>query len=382
MAEIALALVLVIGAGLMIRSLLRLQQVDPGFDPDHAATFRMFIADARYPDNKDVTRLVDELRERLATAPGVTAVGATTNLPLDGSDMSTGFFFKGRPVPEQPPEVRLRAVTPGYFEAMKIALYQGRAFERRDTAASPAVAVVNRAWIRRHWGESASPVGQRLIVTEDPPIDAEIVGVVNDVRYGSLEKPAEPELYLPLDQYPFRYVNFVVRTRTEPMSVARTLREELRRLDPTQPMAKLRPLHEVYAESFGRASVYTNLLALFAAVALVLAVVGTYGVMAYSTAQRAHEIGIRIALGADRGNILRMIVGHGMMLTLGGVALGLVAAFLLTRVLANLLYGVDATDPATFGGTAVMLVAVALLACSLPAYRATTVNPVQVLWKD
>ncbi len=380
--EIALALLLVVGAGLMIRSLVRLQQVDPGFDPDGALTFDLFMADTKYPEDTDAARLIDQLLQRIAAVPSVASAGATTNLPLGGSDMSTGFLIQGRPVPEQEPEVRLRAVTPGYFEAMKIAVFQGRPFERRDTATTPRVAIVNRAWVRKHWGEAGTPVGRRLTVTEDPPIDAEIVGVVNDVRHGSLEKPAEPELYLPLDQMPFRYVTLVVRTRSAPLSVVPAIREELRGLDPGQPIARLRPLREVYAGSFGRARLYTRLLALFAAVALALAVVGTYGVMAYSTAQRSHEIGIRIALGADRGDILRMIVGQGMALTLGGVVLGLGVALLLTRVLANLLYGVGTTDPVTFGGTAVVLVVAALLACFLPAWRAATVNPVQVLRKD
>lgn len=376
--ETALALVLLVGSGLMVKSLISLRQVDPGFSPEGALTFDVNVPGAsQYPDNASLIQFYERLEDRLEAIPGVSRVGATTNLPLGGSNMSTGFVVDGQPVPEGGEyEINFRRVSPGYIQSLEIPLLAGRNFEATDTAGSPRVALVNQAFVERY-SPNRSPVGLRLDVHEEGQM--EVVGVIGDVRHWSLDVPPEPELYLPFTQSPDRFATLVVRTRDHPDQLVGPVREEVESLDPEIPLSGLRSLEDVYASSIARSNLYTGLLTLFAGVALVLAAIGIYGVIGYSTSQRTREIGVRMALGAQRGDVLRLVVRQGLLLVALGTAAGLMIAYFLSQYLDAQLYQVKSTDPATLALTTVILLAVATLACYLPARRAARVSPTSAL---
>ncbi len=380
--EVALSLVLLVGAGLLFRSFLSLRAVELGFRPQSVLTFRLSPSGERFREDAQYTNFYRDVAERVAVLPGVESVGFINTLPLVKGP-TAGIQFEGRsPLRrDQRPSVNYRSVSPDYFRAAGIAVVKGRVPDARDTDAAPLVLAVNQALARRDF-PNEDPVGQRIsygIGPDGQPIWKEIVGVVADVRSEEPGREAVPEIYASYLQDPFGGVSYVVRSTIEPEGIVPGVREAVRAVDRAQPVAEVRTLEQLVGESVAQPRFNSLVLALFACMALVLAAAGIYGVMSYAVTQRTHEIGIRIALGAQQGDVLRMVVGRGMLLALAGVGLGLLCAFALTRVMASLLYGVTATDPLTFAGVALLLTLVALLASYLPARRATKVDPMVAL---
>ena len=378
--EVALSLVLLVGAGLLIKSFVRLRNTDPGFDPQNTLTASVSLASARYEKDEQIARFYEQLIERVRSLPGVEAVGAVAPLPLSGNGISFSFNVIGRPEP--PPGQGLSAsarfITPDYFRALGIPLRKGRAFTDQDKAGTPPVLIVNEAFARRYFPDE-EPLGKRLRLGYNR-LEGEIVGVVGDVRGTSLSVPGSPEYYIPEAHGAWSDMSLVVRTSTsDPSAFAPALRAAVGEMDKEQPLYDVRPMSALVARSVARQRFSMTLIAIFAGLALALAAVGIFSVMSFLVAQRTHEIGIRMALGAQPRDILRMVVGHGMTLTLVGVGLGLLAAFALTRLMVSLLYQVSATDPFVFGGIALLLPLVALLACYVPARRATRVDPMVAL---
>jgi putative ABC transport system permease protein len=396
-AEIALSLVLLVGAGLMLQTLLRLQRVDPGFEPRNLLTVELSLPRAGYADPERAARFAERLVGDVRVLPGVTAVGITDVLPFGGADQSTGFFIDGRPLTtaDQTPDTHQRSVTPGYFPAMGIDLVAGRLFSERDTARAARVAIINEAMARQIWpGER--PIGKRVALDLEawrfypdrpPEMDMrgglrEIVGVVADVRHASLQAGPTPEMYIPQAQRPSRQMILVVRTTSDPARLADVVRAAVRRIDPDQPVSALRTMTDLVNGSLAPSRLNAQLISAFSAVALALALVGLYGVMAHSVLQRTQEMGIRMALGASRRNVVAMVLREGGLLILLGLALGTGGALVAARLAASLLFGVSPTDPLTLASTGVLLGAVAVLACYVPARRAARMDPVVALRYD
>jgi putative ABC transport system permease protein len=375
--EVALSLVLLIGAGLMIASFVELKRVDLGFDPDRLLTMQLQLPGTKYPEPPQVAAFSSDLLERAATAPGVRSVGAITTLFLSTTPNSTIFSIEGRPDP--PPtervEVPVDVISPNFFEVVRTPLLQGRSFTDADRDGTTPVVIVNETMAKRFWpGED--PVGKRMKygIGDDDSTWMTIVGVVGDMRRTGFDESVRCETFLPLAQNPARRLTIVARATGEPASLAGTLREQVRAVDPDQPVFAVKTVDELLGDMVSQRRLTMLLFGVFAGLALLLAAVGIYGVMSYAVTQRTHEIGVRMALGAQVSDVLRMVVGKGMALALGGIAAGLAAAFALSRVMSSLLYGVSATDPLTFGGVALLLALVALVACYLPARRATRVE--------
>jgi putative ABC transport system permease protein len=377
-AEMALALVLLIGAGLMLRSFSQLHQVKTGFEADNVLTMRVQLPMAKYGQPQERADFFKRAEERLAALPGVKSVGAINYLPLTGLATSTSFNLATKPLPpSESPGTEVRPITPGYFAAMGIPLIKGRVFDERDGPNS-RVLIINETLARKFF-PGQDPIGQQLIVTWDPQVADEIIGIVGDIKETALEQEPNPAIYWPHLREPYPFMNFVIRAAIDPATLTAAVTREIHTLDPDQPVADVRTLDEIVAKSISRPRFNALLLAIFAGVALLLASVGIYGVMNYSATQRTQEIGIRMALGAKPGDILRLVVGHGMKLTFAGIALGVIASLALTRVMSNLLFGITATDLPTFLSVSAMLTFVALLANYIPARRATRVNPVVAL---
>ncbi|HZE12454.1 MAG TPA: ABC transporter permease, partial [Chthoniobacterales bacterium] len=380
-AEIALAILLLVGAGLMIRSSMRLQQVDPGFQEKDLLTLNVALPRQKYPEASQASAFFDRLLERVRNLPGVIATGGVDPLPMSGSDGTTGVLIEGQSVETvaNRPEVGERRVTPGYFQTMGIPLLSGRSFSHQDRADTPAVLIVNQALARQFFPEGRA-LGKRLGLEENGKIKwAEIVGVVGNIRHRRLDDEIKPELYEPYHQSPGNFMSVVVRTAVEPTNSIAAVREEVRQLDPDQPIFEIKTMEERLAETLAQGRFVMTLMAIFAALALALAVIGIYGVMACFVGQRRKEIGIRFALGAQKSDILRWVIAQGMSLAAIGVAIGLSVSFGLTRIIATLLFGVGPTDPVTFAIVSILLGGVALLACSFPALRASRVDPIMTL---
>ncbi len=379
-AEVALSLTLLVGAGLMIRSFIRLMSVPTGLNPERVLTLEVALPGLKYAKGEQVAAFYTQALERFAAVPGVEAAGATTNLPLGGGDQTTQVRVVGRPAAPagQGPEISYRDISPDYFRALGIPLLKGRTFSAHDTKDAPGVAILNETMARRLFGSADAALGQRL-TDVDGKDEREIVGLVGDVRHAGLDAELKSEMFVPYTQDPSNSMTLVVRTASEPTAFVAPLRAQLLALDKDQPIYNVRTMAEVVAESVSQRRLTMLLFGLFAALALALATIGIYGVVSYTVTQSVHEIGIRLALGAQRRDVFRLVITHGMALTLGGIALGLVASFALTRLLASLLYGVKATDPLTFAGVSLLLIAVALVACFVPAQRATRVDPMLAL---
>jgi predicted permease len=380
--EIALALVLLIGAGLMIRSFMSLQHVNPGFDAKQVVAMELVlpsVAPSNYTKPEQQAAFFHQALERTQTLPGVQAAAVVSSLPLSGAFESTDIIIEGQPAPPDGdgPSANYTMVSADYFRVMGIPLMRGRGLTERDTKETPGVLVVNETMARRYWpGEEA--IGKRLTMGfEKTP--REVVGVVGDVRQTSLDVETPFAVYLPYQQFPYAGMTLVIRTASDPASMSTAVRREVQAIDASLPVSNVRSMEEVISTSVSQRRFSMTLLGIFATVALLLAAVGIYGVMAYSVSERVHEIGIRIALGAGRGDILKLVVGQGMILTLIGIASGLAASFVLTRLMASLIYGVSATDPLTFAGVSLTLAGVSLLACYIPARRATRVDPLEAL---
>jgi putative ABC transport system permease protein len=379
--EIALALVLLVGAGLMIRSLQRLQAVDPGFDSDHLMTMRFSLPAQKYP-RAQAEVFNQQFRERLRALPGVQAASLSTDLPLSGDTSAGPIELEGQTVVPADSEVRMyrHRVTPQFFATLGIPLAKGRDFTAGDHAQAPNVVIISEALARRYWpGED--PIGKRLREEGADNPWCSVVGVVADVKYRGLpQNPnADPDVYFPLLQRPNNNLSLAVRTEADPASLTAAIRSELQKLDPDLPVFGVTTMAQRVANQTTQARFSTWLLGIFGGLALVLAAVGIYSVMAYAVEQRTNEIGIRLALGARAGDVLRLVIGQGMRLALLGVALGVSAALALTQLMKRLLFGVAAADPLTYAVITLSLAIVALLACWIPARRATQVDPIIAL---
>jgi putative ABC transport system permease protein len=378
--EIALSFLLVIGAGLLIKSFIRLMQVDPGIDPENVLTLRLDLPGAKYPDGRQQVAFFDEIERRIGGLPGVESVGATTCLPLEGYRWTGDATVEGRSADDYLRELRHKEVTPGYFRTLKIPLLAGREFDSRDTADSPTVAVINEAFARWAFPDQ-DPIGRRVKfakpTTESPWY--EVIGVVRGEKQDGLDKEIKPEVYRAQSENPQSQLVMVVRTTGNPMTLAGAVREEIRAVDRDLPPYDIRPMNEVLSASFARQRFTVTLLGVFAALALGLAAIGIYGVVAYSVTQRTYEIGLRRALGAQSGDVLKLVGGQLARLAVTGIGLGLAASIALTRLIASLLFDVSATDPTTFAAVALLLGGVALLAAGIPARRAVKVDPMVAL---
>ncbi len=382
-AEIAFSLVLLVGAGLMVKSLERLMTRDPGFNTDKLLTFSLFLPPESYAGAAEGQRFDRAFRDRLEALPGVTGVAGTSIVPLTGGGNSIRFVIEGRPTPPgQDHESLIRTVTSGYFRVMSIPLIAGRLFtDTDDTASGPRRVIVNRSWVRRNL-PGGNPIGTRVRFTFSPTQPfREIVGVVGDYADTGLDSHDEPILFTPAVQAGNPFLSYIVRTSGEPDSAIGAVRDALRAMDPQVLLLQPSSMDRIISQS---SSVFlrrypTFLIGSFALLALVLAVVGLYGLISYSVSQRAREVGIRVALGAQPRDVVRLIVGEGARLALIGIGAGAVAAFGLTRLMRSLLFGVSAVDPSTFAAVIVLLAAVAIVASYIPARRALRTSPIVAL---
>ncbi|TMP90751.1 MAG: ABC transporter permease [Verrucomicrobia bacterium] len=381
--EIAVSFVLLMGAGLLINSFMHLRNLHPGFRANDLLTMKIPLSEVKYPDKERRSPFYAEVLRRVQALPGVQSAAVAGNLPLtyDGDSMPIGIEGRTDPPPDQRPDVILRVVGPGYFSTMGIPLVRGRDFREQDKADSARVVIVSEKTARHFWpGEN--PIGKRLkpgSTNRNIPW-IEIIGVVKDVRQNDFVSEPKMQMYMPYQQLnSFAPNALVVRTNVEPLSLAGAVRNAIWAVDKDQPVSNLRSMDEIVSEAVARQRFSMLLLGIFAALAMVLAAVGIYGVMSYSIAQRTREIGLRIALGAQKSDVLKMILRQGLRFVAAGLAIGLAASFALTRVMASLLFGISATDPATFVSISLMLIAVALLASYIPAVRAMKIDPMLAL---
>jgi putative ABC transport system permease protein len=375
--EIALAVVLLIGAGLMLKSFQRLTDVDPGFNPDKLLTMALGLQFVHYQDPAKQVAFFDQALQRIRSLPGVVAAGACTSLPPSYIQQSTGFTIEGRPqeAGTQPPSAIYMPATPGYLEALGVPLVRGRTIADADTSQAPGVVVINQTLASRFF-TNEDPVGHRMTISG---VVRTIVGVVGDAKYQGLGVEAGPQAYVPHAQSPYPGMRIVVRTETDPTSLVSAVRAQIQSIDSEEGPTRFALMTELLAESVAQPRFNTFLIGLFAALAFVLSAIGIYGVINYDVTQRTGEIGVRMALGAQSRDVLRLILRQGFFLTLGGLFAGLGGAVLLTRFLTGLLFEVKPTDPLTYAIVAVLLAFVALAACLIPARRATKVDPLVAL---
>jgi putative ABC transport system permease protein len=378
-AEIGLAMVLLIGAGLLLHSFALLKAVDPGFQPEKLLTMTIPLPSEVYREGPQQAEFASQLLERVFVVPGVQSAAVSNSLPLASNFlMSADIEIEGRQLSAAESSVGVRAVTAGYFRTMGIAVARGREFNETDEGRKDAV-ILNQTTARHLWpGEN--PMGRQISIEKEKP--RTVIGVVADVKNLRLDAGTGTEIYVPFVEEPTIYVGLAVRTVGDPGSAVAAVRSIVRGLDRNQAVDNVASMREVLDEYVERPRFNMVLLGSFAALALVLAMVGVYGVVAYSVSQRTHEIGIRMALGAEKGKVLRMIVGHGATLAAAGIALGLAGSYAATRVLGSMLYGVTAHDAATFTAVPVMLLAVCLAASYFPARRAARVDPMVALRHD
>ena len=380
--EIALAVVLLASAGLLIRSFVRLQQVDRGFTTDNVLTMVVRLPEAKYREDPQIINFFTHALDQVRHLPSVRSAGMVNFLPLYGGlGSNTGFKIPGRPEPPpgQGPSCDVRAADAGYFPTMGIPLLRGRNFSDREQAESKHVILINEALARKYFADE-DPIGRRLDVAMfDTPQPAEIIGIVGNVRYDSLIDESPPAVYFPHPDLAYSFMTLVIRTDGEPTAIAPAVQREIRMLDPNQPVSDVRTMDQVMSEWTSRSRFNTLLLGLFAALATLLSAVGIFGVMNYSVALRTRELGLRLAVGAQPRQVLLLVLKQGFVLTLVGVVFGLAAALALTRLLSGLLFGVGAVDVTTFTTISLLLVIVSLLACYLPARRAMRIDPLQAL---
>jgi putative ABC transport system permease protein len=379
--EVALSLMLLAGAGLLINSFWRLLRTDAGFNPKSVVALDIPLSIATYKTGEQRAAAFQQLIDRMKTVPGVRDASVASNIPWIDRDIELSFQVEGR-APYKPGEEAVadyNVAGAGYFRTMDISLLRGRVFTDSDNATAPKVMVVSKAFVQRYF-PNEDPIGRRIVFDGNDKTAREIVGVVGDVHRQGLDRNVQPEMYVSFVQRPERRLNVVVRTEASNASeLIPALRAQVKAFDPNQIIWRTQTFEELLGKSVAPRRFNMMLLGIFAGVALILAAVGLYGVMSYSVSWRVHEIGIRMALGANRANVLGLIVRQGMTLTLIGLAVGLVGAFLLSRVMTSLLYGVSPTDPLTFAGVSLVLLSVAVLACFIPARRATRVDPIVAL---
>ena len=381
--EVAVSLMLLIGAGLLIQSFMRLQDVKPGFNPERVLIASISLPYAKYTEDQQRIEFFRSLQERLKALPGLQAVGAGVNLPLGASQYLIGrsFIPEGRPLnADESVNASWSTITPGYFEALQIPLLTGRNYNQRDNDSSTKVVIVSRTAAIKHFGSESAAIGKRLRIWRDEEFPREIVGVVGDIKSASLQDESGPQIYTPHSQDgSWGFMTLTIRTAADPAAMTTLLRREVLGLDKDLPIFNVRTMEDAVSASIGTRRVSMLLFTVFAGAALLLAAIGIYGVMAYTVSQRTQEIGIRMALGAQKSEVLRMIVRQGMTLAILGVGVGLVGALGLTKTIATLLFGVAANDPASFVGISALVLSVAFLACYLPARRASKVAPLIAL---
>ena len=381
--EVALALVLLVGAGLLVRSFARLLDVDPGFNPAHTITMRVSLPSTRYREDESHVRFFQRLFERIDALPDVQASGAVSFLPLAGTGAATGFHIVGRPTPPrgEEPVCDVRVAASQYFTAMGITLLRGRLFDERDPNDSRNRVVINETMARQYW-PNEDPLGKRVRISWNDDREDEIVGVVSDVRQTSLDTKARATTYWPYPRFPYGTMTLAIRAGGDPSPLARAVTTLVHEQDPQLAVAAVKTMDDVVADSVADRRLTMVLLAFFAAAALMLAAVGVYGVIGYMVTERTREIGIRMALGAQPGRVLTMVVSRALLLTMGGIALGAAGALALTGLMTKLLLDVKPADPLTFAAVAALLALVALAASLGPARRATRVDPVLALRTD
>jgi putative ABC transport system permease protein len=375
--EIALALALLIGAGLMVKSFLRLQAVDPGFDPSQLLTMAVSLPRAKYPKPDKIATFYQQVLEKIKTLPGVQSVGATTGLPIQGGGGSATFFVGGaqQTPSEKGANANFQAINSDYFRVMSIPLMKGRFFTEQDDARAPKVVIIDELTARSFWlGEE--PLGKHLIIDNIP---LEIVGVVGQVKHTGLAVGQEASIYVPYLQGPIPSMIFVVRTTSDQKAMVAAIRSAVQSVDKDQPVYKIKSMEQIISDSIAHPRSISLLLGAFAGIALVLTVLGIYGLVAYLVTQRTQEIGIRVALGAQRRDIFKLVVSEGMKLFVIGLVIGVGMAFGLARVLSSLLYGISASDPATFLGVSALVTLVVLVANFLPARKAAKIDPIVAL---
>jgi putative ABC transport system permease protein len=378
--ETALAVMLLAGAGLLLRSFGALVQVDPGFDPSNAIAFRIAPPSPKYEEDPQLRALANTLMERMQRLPGVVAAGASAfGQPLDDNDFTLSFQVEGRPEPPpgQEPSMRIAEVTPGYFKALGLPLLRGRLFTEQDRDGSATVAILTDAAARKYF-PNEDPIGKRIMLgwtSNGVRRGGEVVGIIGDFKQSTLDSDADPQLFLPYDQAPLGTLAVVIRSTADLGAVAAAARAAVRDVDPDLPIYRLQTLEELVSTSVAQPRFYMLLLGGFAAVALMMAAIGMYGVTAYGVNQRKQEIGVRMALGATQDKVVRMVLRQGLILAVVGAAAGLFGAFLASRGLRGLLFEVSATDPMTYIGVTLTLVLVAALASYLPARRAARTDP-------
>jgi putative ABC transport system permease protein len=376
--QVALSLLLLIGAGLLLRSFAQLLQVDPGFDAHNVLTMNVSLPTVKYAKPEQQVAFFDEVLRRVSALPGVRNAAISAALPLNWKRI-TPMLPEGQPdVPlGQRPFLDIEAVSPQWFDTMRVPLRNGRWFTAADNAQAPKVLVVNETFARRFW-PNQNPVGKHVIVGRGPAA-SEVVGVAGDIKNKGLAEETQAQVYIPFPQLPWGNMNLLVRTDVPPQSMASAVRKQISAVDADQPVTSIQTIDELMDSSRAQPRFTMLLLAAFSFAALALAVIGIYGVLAYSVAQRRHEMAIRLALGAERGDILRLVVRQGLMLALAGVGLGLLAAFLMTRLMSSMVYDVSTRDWTTFALAPLIFLGIALLASYVPARRATKLNPVEAL---
>jgi putative ABC transport system permease protein len=383
--EVALSLVLSIGAGLLTKSFIRLVAVNPGFQADNLLTMTLALPGEKYREEHQRLAFYRALLEKVEGLPGVKSAAAVSILPLRSNFLNMRvnvgpFHIEGLP-PAQPghePSADFRVVTRGFFQAMSIPLVSGRSFSEQDTQDKPLVILINETMARRYF-PGQNPIGKRLSTLPATSTPREIVGVVKDVRLQSLGSQVQPGIFLPHTQEPWPRMNLVVRTLTDPVALSAAIRQEVLAIDKEQPIANVQTMHQVISDSVMPQRLSMALLSAFALLALVLAIVGIYGLTAYAVSQRTREIGIRMALGAQPADVLQMVVRKGVFVTLVGISIGIVGALAVTRGLSGLLYGVTTSDPVVFVGVPLLLTIAAVLACFVPAKKAVGVDPMEAL---
>jgi putative ABC transport system permease protein len=377
--EVTLALVLLGGAGLLARSFMQLVRVDPGFIPENATLMRLSLPQKKYAQPEQQNAFADALLAQLKNLPGVQSVGITHSMPLVG-DYVLGFNIEGRPAidPSDLPSLNYYAVTPDYFRAMGIRLVRGRVFTAQDDAKAPRVCLINET-LARQFFPNEDPIGKRMNITNGPDTWREIVGVVGDIKQYGVDQTTTSQGYEPFAQVPFSSLNVVIRTKGSSAALLGALRPAVYAVDKDQPVGAIRPLEEIVADSVSRQRFAMTLLTVFSGVALLIAAVGIYGVMAYNVVQRTGEFGIRMALGAQQGDVLRLVLTQGGKLIGLGLAIGLLATLGASRAMGSMLFNTSAYDPLTLSSITLLLGAVALIACFFPANRATKVNPIEAL---
>jgi predicted permease len=374
--EVSIAVVLLVGAGLFLRTFSNLVRIDPGFQPRQVLTMRLFLPNPSAAKRAD---FVEELLQRVESLPDVQAAGTIQFLPI-GVTSGTGFRFEGERELGQANTLPTNGalISRGYFAAMGIPLLAGRAFESQDRMGSPRVVIVNQSFVKK-FSPDRGALGRTITVVWSNQAPTEIVGVVGDVRYDSLTTEPAPTVYLPHAQTPGYITHLVVRTPGEPAPLAAAVRHIVQQLDSTQAITAVKTMEAYLSEEVARPRLYAWLVGAFAALALLLAAIGLYGLVSYVVGQRTHEMGIRVALGAQRTSVLRMMLQEGARLALAGLTLGLAGALALSRLLSTLLFGVTPTDPATYGAVALLLIGVTLTAAYIPARRAARVDPMIAL---